>query len=90
MAARWWIVSVYNKAGQGCPIRTLVLSRFVSQTMTMFTAKQTKEDLVVIKELIEAGKVTQVIDWTDPLSEVPEAIRYLEESHARGKVLITV
>ena len=48
------------------------------------------EDLLVLKELIEAGKVTPVIDRTYPLSEVPDAIRYLEDGHARGKVVITV
>ena len=58
--------------------------------MTTFTAKESKEDLVVLKELIEAGKVTPVVDRTYPLSEVPEAIRYLEEGHARGKVVITI
>jgi NADPH:quinone reductase-like Zn-dependent oxidoreductase len=68
----------------------LVMSRFVSQKMTTFTAKENKEDLVVLKELCEAGKVTPVIDRTYPLSEVPEAIRYLEEGHARGKVVITI
>ena len=47
-------------------------------------------DLVVLKELIEAGKVTPVIDTTYPLSEVPEAIRHVEEGHARGKVVITI
>jgi len=45
---------------------------------------------MVLKELIEAGKVTPVIDRTYLLSEVPEAIRYVEEGHARGKVVITV
>ena len=49
-----------------------------------------KEDLVVLKGLIEAGKVTPVIDRCYTLSEVPEAIRYLEEGHARGKVVITL
>jgi NADPH:quinone reductase-like Zn-dependent oxidoreductase len=68
----------------------LVMSRFVSQKMTTFTAKENKEDLVVLKELIEAGKVTPVIDRTYPLSEVPEAIRYLEEGHTQGKIVITV
>ena len=52
--------------------------------------KPNKKDLVVLKELLEAGKITPVIDRTYPLSEVPEAIRYLEEGHARGKVVITV
>ena len=47
--------------------------------------KPNKEDLQYLKELIEAGKVTPVIDRTYPLREVPEAIRYLEEGHARGR-----
>jgi NADPH:quinone reductase-like Zn-dependent oxidoreductase len=46
--------------------------------------------LLVLKELIEAGKVTPVLDRTFPLSEVPEAIRYLETERARGKIVITV
>jgi NADPH:quinone reductase-like Zn-dependent oxidoreductase len=46
--------------------------------------------MIVLKELIEAGKVTPVIDRTYPLSEVPEAIRYLQGGHARGKIVITV
>ncbi len=53
-------------------------------------AKQTSEKLIVLKELIEAGKVTPVIDRTYPLSEVPEAMRYVEAGHTRGKVVITV
>lgn len=52
--------------------------------------KQKQKDLVFMKELIEAGKVVPVIDRRYPLSEVPEAIRYLEEEHARGKVVITL
>jgi len=48
------------------------------------------EDVVLLKELIEAGKVTPVIDRTYPLAEVPEALRYLEAGHAQGKVVITV
>jgi len=71
-------------------LRMLLMSRFVSQKMTTFTAKENKEDLVVLKELIEAGKVTPVIDRTYPLSEVPEAIRYLEEGHTQGKIVITI
>ena len=47
------------------------------------------EDLQFLTELIEAGKVTPIIDRTYPLSEVPEAVRYLEEGNARGKVVIT-
>jgi NADPH:quinone reductase-like Zn-dependent oxidoreductase len=68
----------------------LVLSRFVSQNFVMFVAKLSKEDLTILRELMEAGKVTPVIDRRYRLSEVPEAIRYLEEGHARGKVVITL
>jgi NADPH:quinone reductase-like Zn-dependent oxidoreductase len=71
-------------------IRALVLSPFVSQKLGTFVNKENHEDLLVLGELIESGKVTPVIDRTYPLSEVPEAIRYLEEGHARGKVVITV
>jgi NADPH:quinone reductase-like Zn-dependent oxidoreductase len=53
-------------------------------------AKRSKEDLAILRDLMEAGKVTPVVDRRYRLSEVPEAIRYLEEGHARGKVVITV
>ncbi|MDQ5826616.1 MAG: NAD(P)-dependent alcohol dehydrogenase [Chloroflexota bacterium] len=66
-----------------------VMSRFVSQHLVPFLSKSSKDDLVVLKELIEAGNVTPVIDRTYPLSETAEAIRYLEGGHARGKVVIT-
>ena len=72
------------------PLKGLLLSRFVSQRMVFFVAKRNKADLLLIKELIEAGEVTPVIDRSYPLSEVPDAIRYLEEGHARGKVVITM
>ena len=71
-------------------IRAMMLSPFVGQKLGTFVNKENHEDLIVLKELIESGKVTPVIDRTYPLSEVPEAIRYLEEGHARGKVVITV
>ncbi|MFQ5743640.1 MAG: NAD(P)-dependent alcohol dehydrogenase [Acidobacteriota bacterium] len=71
-------------------IKALVLSLFVNQRMVPFITKPVKEDLVVLKDLIEAGKVTPVIDRSYSLIEVPEAIRYLEEGHAQGKVVITV
>ncbi|HEU4396587.1 MAG TPA: NAD(P)-dependent alcohol dehydrogenase [Actinomycetota bacterium] len=71
-------------------IKAVVLSPFVSQRLAPFEAKRSREDLQAVKELIEAGKVSPVIDRTYPLSEVPEAIRYLEEGHARGKIVITV
>jgi len=71
-------------------IKAVVLSPFVRQRLVPFVAKRSNEDLQVLKELIEAGKVSPVIDRTYPLSEVPEAIRYMEKGHARGKVAITV
>jgi NADPH:quinone reductase-like Zn-dependent oxidoreductase len=71
-------------------MKAIVLSPFVSQKLGTFLAERSKEDLQVLGELIEAGKVTPVIDRTYPLREVPEAIRYLEQGHARGKVVITV
>jgi NADPH:quinone reductase-like Zn-dependent oxidoreductase len=71
-------------------LETAVLSRFGKQKMPFFLAKNNKEDLVVVKELIEAGKVRPVIDRTYPLSQTAEAIGYLEKGHARGKVVITV
>jgi NADPH:quinone reductase-like Zn-dependent oxidoreductase len=71
-------------------LRASMLSPFVSQKLGTFVAKANGEDLVVLKKLIEAGKVTPVIDKAYPLSEVPEAIRHLKEGHARGKVVITM
>jgi NADPH:quinone reductase-like Zn-dependent oxidoreductase len=71
-------------------IKALALSPFVSQKMASFTVKPNKEDLGFLKQLIEAGKLQPVIDRTYPLSETPEAIGYLENGHARGKVVITV
>ena len=71
-------------------IAALVLSRFVSQKLVTFLARPKKEDLTIMQDLMKAGKVKPVIDKRYSLSEVPEAIRYLEERHARGKVVITV
>jgi NADPH:quinone reductase-like Zn-dependent oxidoreductase len=71
-------------------LRALMLSPFVDQKLGTFVSKENHEDMIVLKELIEAGKVAPVINRTYPLSEVPEAIRYLEEGHAQGKVVITV
>jgi NADPH:quinone reductase-like Zn-dependent oxidoreductase len=71
-------------------IKALLLAPFVRQRLVPFEAKRSGDDLRVVKELIEAGTVTPVIDRTYPLSDVPEAIRYLEEGHARGKVVISL
>jgi NADPH:quinone reductase-like Zn-dependent oxidoreductase len=72
------------------PIKAFMLSPFVSQTFVMLLAAINKDDLLVLKELMETKKVTPVIDRTYTLPEVPAAIRYLEKGHARGKVIITV
>ena len=61
-----------------------------SQKMGNLLARPNKQDLAFIKELLEAGKVRPVIDRCYPLSEVADAMRYLEEGHAQGKVVITV
>jgi NADPH:quinone reductase-like Zn-dependent oxidoreductase len=67
-----------------------LLSRFGSQKLVGLLTRSSKEDLGIVQELIASGKVTPVVDRTYKLSEVPEAIRYLEEGHARGKVVIAV
>ena len=71
-------------------LRARLLSRFVGQNLRSFINSENYQDMIVLTELIEAGKVTPVIDRTYPLTEVPKAIRYLEEGHARGKLVITV
>jgi NADPH:quinone reductase-like Zn-dependent oxidoreductase len=71
-------------------VKAVVLSPFVGQRLAPFEAKRNREDLQALRELIEAGKVMPVIDRTYPLSDLPEAMRYLEEGHARGKVVVTV
>lgn len=71
-------------------LQALVLSWFVSQSLVPFIAKGSNEDLIFLNKLMEAGRVTPVIDKVYRLSEAPEAIRYLEAGHARGKVVISV
>jgi NADPH:quinone reductase-like Zn-dependent oxidoreductase len=71
-------------------LRAPLLSLFVGQKLRALSTKERKEDLQVLRELIEAGKVTPVIDRTYPLGEVPEAVRYWGQGHARGKVVISV
>ena len=71
-------------------VKALVLSLFVSQKMASFTVKPNREDLQLLKQFIEDGTLTPVIDQDCPLAQVPEAIGYLEEGHVQGKVIITV
>jgi NADPH:quinone reductase-like Zn-dependent oxidoreductase len=69
-------------------IRALALSPFVGQRLGTFVASENAHDLIALRELIEAGTLAPAIDRTYPLSEVPAAIRYLLDGHARGKVVI--
>ena len=71
-------------------IEALVSSRFRRQKLVTFLAKPNKQDLTIMHDLMKAGRVKPVIDRRFKLSEVPQAIRYLEEKHARGKVVITL
>jgi len=72
------------------PIEGLMLSPFVSQKFGMMLAKLNKDDLATLGTLMQSGKVTPVIDRRYKLSEAPEALRYVEAGHARGKVVLTV
>jgi NADPH:quinone reductase-like Zn-dependent oxidoreductase len=72
------------------PIKSLVLSWFVRQDMGMFVADLNKEDLKILSDLMQSAKVTPVIDRRYKLGEAAEAIRYLEDGHARGKIVIDV
>jgi NADPH:quinone reductase-like Zn-dependent oxidoreductase len=72
-------------------LRAVALSRLVGQRLRMLASKPRQEDLQTLGELLEAGKVTPVIDRTYPLREVPQAIRYLVEGHGGGgKIVVTV
>jgi NADPH:quinone reductase-like Zn-dependent oxidoreductase len=74
----------------GRPLKALLLSPFVSQEMRMMMANVDNKDLTMLGDLMQSGKVTPVIDRTYPLSQIADAIRYLEQGHARGKVVLTV
>ena len=67
-----------------------LLSPFVGQRLLMMYSKERAEDLEYLRELIDAGKVTPVLDRTFPLADAAEAVRHIGEGHARGKVAIAV
>jgi NADPH:quinone reductase-like Zn-dependent oxidoreductase len=71
-------------------LKIWLLSKFVSQKMGFYLANLNHEDLDTLRGLMQAGKVTPAIDRQYPLSQTPEAMRYLEGGHARGKVVLTV
>jgi len=76
--------------GIGRQLRAKMLSPFTKQWLGTFVATQNGKDLLVLKELIEAGRVAPVIDSRYALGDVPQAILHIEEGHGKGKVLITV
>ena len=80
-----WMIGPFARA-----ITSRLLSLLATQKLFMVLAKLNKEDLGIMHELMKSGKVTPVIDRRYTLSQVPEAIRYLEEGHARGKVIISL
>ena len=77
-------------AGGGRVIGAHVMNRLVSHTLRPFLVSPKLEDLVFLKELIESGKVTPVIDRVYPLGEAPQAIGHVGGGHARGKVAVIV
>ncbi len=77
-------------AGMGYVIKAFLLPLFVRQVERPFVSAPNQGDLITLKEMVEAGRVTPVIDRTYRLSETAEAFRYLDQGHARGKVVIVV
>jgi NADPH:quinone reductase-like Zn-dependent oxidoreductase len=71
-------------------IKLMLLEPFVKQEMRMMMSEPTKDDMTYLRDLMQAGKVRPVIDRAYPLSQIADAVRYLEKGHARGKVVITV
>lgn len=70
--------------------KAVTMSWFVKQHLRPFLAQVTRDDLMVVREFLASGTIVPVIDRSYPLRDVPEAIRYLEEGHARGKVVISM
>ncbi len=84
------IIPNSGHGGMGYVFKAYILSSFMRWQGRPFVTSVNNKDLTILKELIGSGKVTPVIDRTYSLSEIPEAFRYLNKSHARGKVVITV
>jgi NADPH:quinone reductase-like Zn-dependent oxidoreductase len=74
----------------GKVLKTLLLKPFISQEMSMMLSEVKKEDLTLLADLMQSGKVTPVLDKTYPFREIREAMRYLETGRARGKVVVTL
>jgi len=84
------IVPNSGHGGMGYVFKAFLLSPFLRQLGSMYLAEPNGKDLTQLKEWIETGKVKPVIERTYPLREAPEAFRYLDKEHARGKVVVTV
>ncbi|MEA2009816.1 MAG: NAD(P)-dependent alcohol dehydrogenase [Actinomycetota bacterium] len=76
--------------GSGRSLRAVVVSPFVSQDLRSFISSTNKDDLVVLKELIEEGRITPVVDRAFPLTETADALNHVGERHTRGKTVVTV
>ena len=76
--------------GLGKALWAMVFSKFVNQQMGMMMADANQKDLTVLADMMQTGKLKPVIDRTYKLEQVPDAVRYVEQGHARGKVVITV
>jgi NADPH:quinone reductase-like Zn-dependent oxidoreductase len=79
-----WIGAVWR------PVMAFLYRPFVEQKLVFFVAEIRKDDLTILADLMQSGKVKPVVDKTYPLDQVPEAMQYLEQGHARGKVIITI
>jgi NADPH:quinone reductase-like Zn-dependent oxidoreductase len=77
-------------AGMSYVFKALLLSLFMRQQGSLFVANPNSKDMDFLKDLIETGQVTPIIDKTYPLSETVEAFRYMENGHAHGKVVVTI
>jgi len=71
-------------------LNAYVRSRFISEKFVAYIAQFNKKDMTILRDLMQSGKVTPVIDRTYKLSKTADALRYLEQGHARGKVVVTV
>ena len=83
-AGRWMVATIARA------ITSIVLSAFSARKFLGVFAKLTTDDLTILHNLMQSGKVTPVLDRSYPFAELPQAIAYLEEGHARGKVILTV
>jgi NADPH:quinone reductase-like Zn-dependent oxidoreductase len=90
LAPQGMIVPNSGHGGMSYVIKSIIISLFMSQHGSMFMARIGHKDLDYLRDLIEAGKITTIIDKTYPLNETPAAFRYLENEHARGKVVISM